>query len=212
MPLPTAEQIISHLSLQPHPEGGFFTETFRDSPILPTYSSEPLSTPPHDQAPLSLHNRAASTQIYYLLPHPHFSSLHRIDAVEGWHYYMGTVPLEIVELDFSNDEEASSATPLKVTRLGTDILAGERPQYVVRKGKWFGARLPKEQAKEGDWVLVGCSVAPGFVFEGGGFEMGKNEVLSEESGHWCRGREGDGGVGSEVVMDVQKVIEEMCRE
>jgi uncharacterized protein len=204
---PTADYIIGTLSLSPHPEGGFFRETFHDEPILPPSPLDTTSGTLSSNAPTALHNRAASTLIYYLLPYPHFSSLHRIDAAEGWHYYTGTVPLEVVELDpptlsagasVTGSATGKSAQPLKVTRLGVDFSKGERPQYVVQKGKWFGARLPKGLAREGDWVLVGCSVAPGFVFEGG-FEMGKRELLEREFE----------GVGNQ---EVAKVIREMCRE
>ncbi|KPI43109.1 uncharacterized protein AB675_1753 [Cyphellophora attinorum] len=203
---PTADEIIKLLSLDPHPEGGFFRETFHDEPILPTSPLDTISGTLSSNAPTALHNRAASTLIYYLLPYPHFSSLHRIDAAEGWHYYTGTIALEVVELDppilsaegsVTGSATGKSAQPLRVTRLGVDFASGERPQYVVQKGKWFGARLPKE-AKEGDWVLVGCSVAPGFVFEGG-FEMGRRDVLEREFQ----------GVGNEEVANV---IREMCRE
>lgn len=203
---PTASDLISLLHLQPHPEGGFFRETFRDEALLPPSPLDSLSL--SSTSPTALHNRAASTLIYYLLPYPHFSSFHKIDAAEAWHYYSGTCALEIVELDppVLSSEAARTAdaatgqavSPLKVTRLGTEFGTGERPQYVVKKGKWFGARLSKGHAKEGDWVLVGCSVAPGFVFEGGGFEMGKKEVLEEI---FADAKDGE----------VREVIAEMCR-
>jgi uncharacterized protein len=64
-----AEQIIEVLSLKPHPEGGYFRETFRDTRII--------------------NGRAASTAIYYLLKKGEYSRWHRVDAVEIWHWYAG---------------------------------------------------------------------------------------------------------------------------
>lgn len=205
MPLPTAEEIITLLSLSPHPEGGFFRQTHADSPLLPT-----TSTAPNDSFPTSLSVRPGSTLIYYLLPYPAFSSLHRIDAPESWHYYLGTCPLEIVELDPDLPPSATSSTPLRITTLGTDLLRGERPQHVVEKGKWFGARLPEKGVGEGDYVLVGCGVAPGFVFEGGGFEMGRVVELREVFERWRGVGVGDGK--GEVGSVVRGLLEGMCRE
>ncbi|KAK5091042.1 hypothetical protein LTS08_002049 [Lithohypha guttulata] len=105
------EEIIKILKLQPHPEGGYFKETFRDS-----------ST---DSA-----GRSRSTSIYYLLQAGQHSQLHRLDASEGWHHYAGGA-LEVVELN--------EAGP-KVTKLGKSLSAGERPQYVVPPRTWFGAK------------------------------------------------------------------------
>lgn len=160
MPALTATTVISTLSLQPHPEGGFFAETFRDIPSPNTSSDRP-----------------ASTLIYYLLNDTAFSALHRLDATEVWHYYGGNAALEVVELEKEGP---------KVTRLGMGLGRGERPQCVVGKGVWFGARLAKDGDGEGDgkggdeekWALVGCTVAPGFLFEK--FEMGKRDELLRE--------------------------------
>ncbi|MCF3932792.1 cupin domain-containing protein [Acuticoccus sp. M5D2P5] len=99
--------------------------------------------------------RGHSTAIYYLLEAGQRSHWHRVlDAAEVWHYYAGG-PLA---LSLSADGIATT-----VHRLGPDIAAGERPQIVVPTGQW--------QAAEplGAWTLVGCTVAPGFSFEG--FEM-----------------------------------------
>jgi hypothetical protein len=127
--------LVRELGLQPHPEGGYFRETYRAAA--------------HDA-----NGRAASTLIYFLLLRGQVSRLHRIDADEGWHLYLGG-PLLIHELD----ESAPDAPPV-TTRLGVRIDAGERPQHVVRTGRWFGAEL----ADEAEFALVGCSVAPGFEF------------------------------------------------
>jgi predicted cupin superfamily sugar epimerase len=132
---PAVEQLIRELDLAPHPEGGWFRETYRSTQVDP-------------------HGRAASTLIYFLLAADRRSRLHRIDADEGWHLYRGG-PVEIFELD-----EAAPDGALRVTRLGNELERGERPQHVVPAGRWFGAALPDGV----DYALIGCSVAPGFEF------------------------------------------------
>jgi predicted cupin superfamily sugar epimerase len=94
--------------------------------------------------------RAASTAIYFLLVAGEISRWHRIDAVEVWHWYAGA-PLEL--------SLAPPASPAETVRLGQDLQAGERPQAIVPARYWQSAR------SLGDWTLVGCTVAPGFVFE-----------------------------------------------
>jgi predicted cupin superfamily sugar epimerase len=129
----TAEDIIRLLGLQPHPEGGHFRETFRD--------------------PRQADGRAASTAIYFLLRRGERSHWHRVDAAEVWHYYAGA-PLEL--------KIAGVAAPSTIL-LGSNLIAGERPQSVVPAREWQSA------ATLGDWTLVGCTVAPGFEFSG--FEL-----------------------------------------
>ena len=132
---PAAEDVVRALDLKPHPEGGFYRETFRDRRT--------------DAA-----GRAASTAIYYLLAAGEVSAWHRVDAAEIWHFYAGA------PLAHSLSESAEKASE---HMLGPDIAKGERPQIVVPTGYWQSAR------SLGAWTLVGCTVAPGFVFEG--FEM-----------------------------------------
>lgn len=98
--------------------------------------------------------RAASTAIYFLLKEGEVSRWHRVDAAEVWHWYAGApLALEIV----------SPAQEGEGIRLGPALHAGERPQAVVPAGHW-------QQAQSlGVWTLVGCTVAPGFAFEG--FEL-----------------------------------------
>ncbi|MDO6963341.1 cupin domain-containing protein [Rhizobium alvei] len=130
----TARDIIDALKLEPHPEGGYYIQTFAD--------------------PEGVDGRPHSTAIYYLLEGGDRSHWHRVDAVEVWLYHAGA-PLE---LRLSDDGIESRAITL-----GPNILAGERPQGLVRKNEWQSAR------SLGDWTLVSCTVAPGFRFEG--FEM-----------------------------------------
>ena len=98
--------------------------------------------------------RAASTAIYFLLVRGERSHWHRVDAVETWHYHAGA-PLVL--------EMAAEGGPVRRLKLGPDLAAGERPQGMVPKGVWQAAE------SLGDWTLVGCTVAPGFRFEG--FEL-----------------------------------------
>lgn len=144
MPLPlTAREAADMLGLQPHPEGGYFRETFRDA-----------------DGP---DGRARSTAIYYLLPAGGKSVLHMVDAAELWHWYGGN-PITIVEL-------VGGAQPLRVTELGDNLLGGQVPQHAVPPGVWFGAFARGDTG----YSLVGCTVAPGFVWEG--FTLGDRTQL-----------------------------------
>jgi predicted cupin superfamily sugar epimerase len=94
--------------------------------------------------------RAASTAIYFLLAAGEISHWHRIDSVEVWHWY-GGAPLLL-----SASLEGQDTVQL---RLGMNLAAGERPQAFIPAGAWQSAR------SLGSWTLVGCTVAPGFLFE-----------------------------------------------
>jgi hypothetical protein len=124
----SVDDIIRVLDLAPHPEGGYFRETFRDA--------------------ATIGGRAASTAIYYLLAKGQCSHWHRIDAAEIWHWYAGA-PLIL-----------SIKTPetLSTHLLGPDLFAGEAPQVIVPPQAWQSAEA------QGEWTLVGCTVAPGFEF------------------------------------------------
>lgn len=98
-------------------------------------------------------NRAQSTAIYYLLERGDRSHWHRIDAVEVWHYYAGA-PIEL---------SLSDGVTTELHVLGADLMDGQMPQVVVPRRAWQGAKTL------GDWTLVGCTVAPGFLFSG--FEL-----------------------------------------
>ena len=127
------DDLIQSLQLIPHPEGGHYRETYR-------------------AAQQDAGGRAASTLIYFLLLPGQVSKLHRIDADESWHLYLGG-PLRIHALD-------ATAGVAHTTVLGRAIEQGERPQHVVPAGCWFGAEL----APGAPFALVGCGVAPGFEF------------------------------------------------
>jgi predicted cupin superfamily sugar epimerase len=103
--------------------------------------------------PREIGGRAASTAILFLLARGERSHWHRVDAVEIWHYYAGA-PLVLSIVDGSKEE---------IIRLGADVHAEETPQAVVPARAWQAAE------SLGDWTLVGCTVAPGFDFNG--FEL-----------------------------------------
>lgn len=110
---PSAADLIARLGLQPHPEGGYFRETFRDPHRLPD-------------------GRAASTCIYFLLAAGEHSHWHRVDAVETWHWYAGA-PLEL-------SLATTDAGPVEHLRLGPDVMADEEPQRIVPRAAWQAAR------------------------------------------------------------------------
>jgi predicted cupin superfamily sugar epimerase len=101
----------------------------------------------------SVAGRSASTAIYFLLREGEVSRWHRVDAAEVWHWYAGA-PLML---------EIAAPGARTTVRLGPALPSGERPQAVVPAGRWQAAR------SLGRWTLVGCTVAPGFAFEG--FEL-----------------------------------------
>jgi hypothetical protein len=138
---PDAADLVQRLGLVPHPEGGFYRETWR-SPL--SLQGLPHGTP-----------RAASTAIYFLLPAGTFSAFHRVASDEVWHHYDGD-PLDLHEID-----DAGNYT---LVALGRDLNKGERPQHVVPAGKWQAA-VPRGDRH----TLCGCTVAPGFDFRD--FEM-----------------------------------------
>jgi uncharacterized protein len=136
-----ARDVIRLLELAPHPEGGWFRETWR-APL-------PARTPDGPDG-----QRAAGTAIYYLLETGDVSHWHRVDAAEIWHWYAGG-PLSLTLSPNGRDAEA--------VLLGPDLATGQRPQHVVPPGCWQTA------VSLGAWTLAGCTVSPGFEFAG--FEM-----------------------------------------
>ncbi len=113
---PSAAEIVARLELLPHPEGGYFRESYRAAGEIPGLG------------------RSHSTAIYYLIEGGDRSKLHRIKSDEIWHFYFGD-PIVIAEID-----GAGSVTE---TVLGQDLSEGQLPQHVVPAGRWFGAFLPK---------------------------------------------------------------------
>ncbi|MDR3518896.1 MAG: cupin domain-containing protein [Azospirillaceae bacterium] len=108
--MPTPQDIVTTLGMQPHPEGGYFVETFRDP------------DPPQ--------GRGSATAIYYLLESTQISAWHRIDAVEIWHWYAGSPLALMTRIDDGLVE---------TTILGNRLEALQRPQAVVSAGVWQSA-------------------------------------------------------------------------
>ena len=148
-----AQSYIEALQMRPHPEGGFFRESYR--------SEQTMEAPAPGGG---TRQRSVCTAIYFLLEAGNFSAFHRIRSDEIWHFYAGQA-LEVLELLPSGE--------LCCTRLGPDILRGELPQYVVPADTWFASRV----ADGGTFSLVGCTVAPGFDFAD--FRLAQRQELLE---------------------------------
>jgi hypothetical protein len=147
-----AETAIDLLGLEPHPEGGWFAETWRDR--------DPSG------------GRGSGTAIYYLLRRGERSHWHRIDAVEIWHFYAGaSLELSIAERD--------DTTPVRV-RLGRDLLAGERPQAIVPAGAWQSARADGEWSLVGCTVSPGFEMEA-FELAPSGWKPGTAVAASESN-------------------------------
>ena len=171
----SAASVIARLNLAPHPEGGWYRETWR--------------APPEPGAP-----RSPGTAILFLLEAGQASHWHRIDATELWLFQAGAAltlktaasdsgPIAAVRLgadilagdapqhavapgewQAAQASPASDSGPIAAVRLGADILAGDAPQHAVAPGEWQAA-----QASPAGWALVACVVVPGFEFAG--FEL-----------------------------------------
>ncbi len=109
--LETAEEIVEKLGLQPHPEGGYFRETYRDPDLTG--------------------GRSVGTAIFFLLKAGEVSRWHRVDAAEIWHHYAGA-PLEL------GLSENGKGTETRI--LGTEFQNGHLPQHVIPTGWWQQAR------------------------------------------------------------------------
>jgi uncharacterized protein len=143
---------VKRLRLEPHPEGGYFRQTYRSK-----------TTIPREALPAGFGGaRAASTAIYFLLEGKNFSAFHRLRSDEIWHFYIGA-QVSVHLIDTSG--KYSSLI------LGNDPEAGQVLQAVVPAGCWFASHVA-------DWesfAVVGCTVAPGFDFAD--FELGPRDAL-----------------------------------
>ena len=147
---------VEKYNLLPHPEGGYYSETYRAGESIRKESLPDRFTG----------NRSFSTGIYFLLEAGQFSAFHRIKSDEMWHFYAG----DALEIFVLNPETGNP----DVILLGSDPENGETFQAVVPAGSWFGSR----PASGSSYALVGCTVAPGFDFED--FEMAEKEALISE--------------------------------
>jgi predicted cupin superfamily sugar epimerase len=151
----TPSRLIKQYSLQPHPEGGWYRQTYKSNGLIPAESLSPTFNG----------SRPFSTAIYFLLEQENFSAFHRIKSDECWHFYAGDALLiYVIQQDGA----------MKITTLGNDIDAGHLFQYVVPANYWF-ASVP---APGSVFSFVGCTVSPGFDFAD--FELADTIVLSKQ--------------------------------
>jgi predicted cupin superfamily sugar epimerase len=131
----SAKSIIQKLQLIPHPEGGFYKETYISKQSMTTNDGK---------------QRNVSTAIYYLLENEDKSLFHRIKSDELWFFHQGN-PIEII---FIHNSLISSII------LGNDLKKGELPQAKIPANTWFAAKIKNDTG----YSLVSCVVAPGFDF------------------------------------------------
>jgi len=143
---------IQKLGLIKHPEGGYYKEIYRSEELfkkgqLPQrYGGE----------------RNISTSIYYLLENDEFSAFHKLKSDEIWHFYKGSSATI-----YMIDEKGV----LSEFFIGDNLDKNELLQVIIKKGTWFAVCINKPCS----FILVGCTVAPGFNFDD--FEIGKRDEL-----------------------------------
>ena len=143
---------IEKLNLQEHPEGGFFAETYRSKERL-----HESKLPDRYSSP-----RVFGTSIYFLLTTNSVSNFHRLNSDEIWHFHFGgAAKVHFIHKDGSHSEHL----------VGADFDGQQSLQLVIPRGTWFAAEVI-----EGDYILLGCTVAPGFEFED--FELADRTELS----------------------------------
>lgn len=141
--------LVEKLNLIPHPEGGYFFETYRSETIVSL--EQPYAG-----------DRNSSTCIYFLLTSGNPSKFHKIHQDEIWHFYQGsTIHLHIISKDGQYE----------LVKIGTNWEQDETPQYVVKGGNWFASEIIQED----QYALAGCTVSPGFDFKD--FEMAERNAL-----------------------------------
>lgn len=149
----TAQELIQQYQLYPHPEGGWYRETYRSHEAISQNALPERFTG----------SRAFSTAIYFLLEQGHFSTFHKIKSDECWHFYAGD-PLYIYVIQQNGT--------LDIIQLGNDIYKGQLFQYVIPANCWFASR----PASQSSFCFSGCTVAPGFDFAD--FEMADAKALT----------------------------------
>jgi uncharacterized protein len=147
-----AQYWIDKLNLLPHPEGGYYRETYRAE----------LSIAQEALPDGFIGPRSISTAIYFLLDGENFSAFHRLRSDEVWHFYAGG-PLVIHVIQESGERSE--------IQLSSDPADGLLLQAVIQAGRWFACRVRDPNS----FALVGCTVAPGFDFAD--FEMAKQAEL-----------------------------------
>lgn len=149
------EQLVEMLQLLPHPEGGFYKETYRSEHSIPNA----VLAGKHEG------DRSYGTGIYFMLTGDTFSAFHRIEQDELWFFHQGTT----IELHMISPEGEHS-----IHLIGNDIVKGEQPQLLVPATYWFAARV----LDNNEFALVSCTVSPGFDFRD--FILPSKEELTKE--------------------------------
>jgi predicted cupin superfamily sugar epimerase len=148
----TAQYWIDKLNLIAHPEGGYYSETYRSQLSIAKEALPPEFTGP----------RLVSTAIYFLLERENFSAFHRLRSDELWHFHKGgSITVHVIDPGGAYSE----------IQLGDNPECGEVFQAVVKAGCWFASRVQNPKT----FALAGCTVAPGFDFAD--FELGKRSDL-----------------------------------
>ena len=142
-----SQALVDAYGLAPHPEGGFYRETYRSAESMTTRGGA---------------ERRVSTGILFLLPKGDKSLLHRIKSDEQWHYHLGGA-LRLTQI--------SPEGKVEDFIMGPDFSKGQKLQHVVPARYWFGA----EPVEGSEFCLVGCTVAPGFDFAD--FDLGARAAL-----------------------------------
>lgn len=152
------EYWVETLQLEPHPEGGFFHETYRSDETL-----RPEVLPERFKGPRNL-----GTAIYFMLTAGNFSAFHRLEADEIWHFHDGDV-LEVHFIHPNGHYERHL--------VGMKPDEGAFPQLVIPRHVWFAAQTLGRKEEDG-FSLIGCTVAPGFDFED--FELAERKKLLDQ--------------------------------
>lgn len=154
---PEADYWIDRLGLVPHPEGGYYDETYESDDVVVGDGGRETDRD----------GRATASSIYYLLKADSFSAFHRMDADELWHFYRGD-PVRLYLLDDG---------------LETVVVGRDRFQTVVPGGTWFAAEVASDLAPEPahGYALVGCDVTP--AFDDAGYELADEGLADEYEDH-----------------------------
>lgn len=141
--------IIKTFNLMAHPEGGYFSETYRSEVRLESENDKNIQ-------------KSIGTSIYYLLDKDQISHFHKLSSDEIWYYHTGSsIILHLIEPNGN----------YKKVKLGKNILKGELPSFIVRKEVWMAAELKNKKS----FGFVSCVVMPGFEFSD--FTLAKKEDL-----------------------------------
>lgn len=143
-----AEEYINLLGMHRHPEGGYFVETYRSDTRIQTAAG----------------SRCAATVIHFLLLSDSFSAFHRLRSDETWYYHAGSsATIHCI------DPNGLSQSIV----IGPHLERGDVLQAHIPAGTWFAA----EVTGKNDFILISCSVSPGFEFED--FELASRANLME---------------------------------